>query len=210
MVLIHFNSLILTLSSPPPVMIGVWSYPARPIALKQPGPSDITWDPGVIWWAVHASTTIKETDRTREKRIFSVCPSSLVATAAINGILSVAPRPRLPSRNLMTRWSLWFMSRAVLLVHPQCPWHTERRSADFGLSYQIDTKETGCNGQFDGSKDGPGSQRCLGVAHCSSVQYRWKNPVNLLELRMLTFFVIQRCYIPRRGFINFCDQPQPQ
>ena len=95
-VLTHLKAGLRDAVRPEPVTIGWWAQPTLVTAVKQSSPSLTTVLAGSSDCWAKASTSARRKPLTRRSLTRTGLALGVVSTAAINGVLPGAPRPRLP------------------------------------------------------------------------------------------------------------------
>src|SRR4051794_7857204 len=102
-VLPQVNGVHLAAFGPEPVSIGKWSQPASVTAVQQDRPSLTTLLPATRSRLASRSISFLRKPLTTVSRSRLGLRSAVVSTAATNGVLPAAPRPRLPPAGLCPR-----------------------------------------------------------------------------------------------------------
>lgn len=111
------------------VIIASWLHFASLTPGKQFNPSETTRQNGLKCFLLHDAISCLKKPVTRLMRILIGCPSSVIATEAKNGILPVAPRPRMPSCFLPPQYASsiniksvngWLSSRSFIVCWSLC------------------------------------------------------------------------------------------
>src|SRR4051794_19669531 len=104
-VLTHRNGAQLAALLPEPVTIGKCLHPAFSTADQQDRPSLTTLLPGAkSRLAIFSTSRLRKPLTTLSRSRFGL-RSAVVSTAATNGVLPAAPRPRLPPGRSPPRWA---------------------------------------------------------------------------------------------------------